>query len=77
MQNKYILSTLIDGVITTTEYKSLQQIAKDLKIEYYRVKMIYKLTNKPNNKYNQKQTQELLDMFQIRDVPFVWERHIF
>jgi hypothetical protein len=77
MQNKYILSTLIDGVITTTEYKSLQHITKDLKIEYYRVKMIYKLTNKPNNKYNQKQTQELLDMFQIRDVPFVWERHIF
>jgi len=49
--NKFILLVKPEGI--PKEYKSLKEIAKDIKVEYFRVREVYHYGKAPKNFYIQ------------------------
>ena len=64
--NKFILLVNSEGI--PKEYKSLKEIAKDIKIEYFRVREIYHYGKAPK-KFLHPITKHLVDTYSIYDNP--------
>ena len=64
MRDKYILKTTDNENVETKTYKSLKQIAQDLDIEYFKIREIFDINQKPRKFYHAV-TQNLLNKYSI------------
>ena len=65
--NKYILQKYENNeIVNTKEFKSFKTLSEFMKIEYYLVRQLYKLSNKPS-KYLHPKLKDLFNKYKIID----------